>query len=128
MIQNDKAPKAKLADLIAFEVFIQNICIGQKNCSPKCPLRDPYCKCKIVARPSWLSSLNSYMYSKVAAAYRLFGRLKNMCMLSACSNCRLYVKVNIDDDRSYNDCLYYSFVIKLKRIINHNIINWRYMR
>lgn len=126
MIQNDKVPKVKLSDLIAFEVFTQNICIGQNGCTPKCPLKDPYCKCKIVANPTWLSSLNTYMYSKASAAYRIFGRLRNMCLLSECNKCRLYTKI---DTALYKDCLYYTFVAKLRRIINNNVgSSWRHIR
>lgn len=123
MIQNSKVKSPKYSDLVAFMIFVQNVCISQNGCSPKCPLKDAYYKCKIIARPTWLSNLNSYMYGKVSAAYRLFSRLKDRCMLThRCKDCRLY------DSSNSKDCMYYIYVYKIRSIINDHVTmrNMRY--
>ena len=124
MIENAKVSSPKFSDLLAFTIFAQNVCIGQGKCSPKCPLKDPYYKCKIIAKPTWLSGLNSYMYSKISAAYPLFRRLKDKCMLYRCSECDLYEQLK----EGYRDCIYFRYVCSIRHIINNNVGSWRHLR
>ena len=126
MIQSNKFGKMKFSDMIAFMIFIQNICIGQQRCSPKCPLKDPYFKCKIVASPSYLGTYNNYMYSKLAMLYPLFARLRAKCMFgSGCRDCELHIKV---DGSRYFECAYYHMMLILRRVINSNLTSWRHKR
>ena len=132
MIQSDKIKPAKTADLLAFMIFLQNVCLSQKTCSPKCPLKDPYCKCKIISRPTHLHHLNSSMYTKIAALYPLFNKLRISCLFSSCKTCGLH-----RDDVSYKtrygsiwhtSCSYFLAITKLQNIINSTLTNWRHCR
>ncbi len=124
MIQSDTLCKGSVANLIAFKIFIQNICIGQQRCTPKCPIKEPYSKCKIISRPTSLFNLNSYVYSKAAAVYPIFNKLRNMCLFNkGCKKCALSV-----EGRGYR-CQYYKFIDKLHSVINRYVGNsWRYLR
>ena len=124
MIESDKFGSIKFSDLAAFMIFIQNICLSQKQCTPRCPLKDPYCKCKFVSSPSWLSNMNTYMYSKIAAIYPLFSRIKNKCMFSKCNTCGIFC----NSDNHHRRCLFHYYLYKLNKIINDNVGSWRHMR
>ena len=126
MIQSNKPNKPRQSDLIAFTIFIQNICLGQSRCTPKCPLKDPYYRCKIIVKPTWLSSLNSFMYNKIAIVHPLFRNLRNKCIMTSCKDCELIV---CDEDNRYSECSYFAFISKLRNCINKYVgCNWRYKR
>lgn len=129
MIQSDTLGKGSIANLIAFKIFIQNICIGQQRCTPRCPIKEPFSKCKIISRPTSLFSLNSYVYSKAAAVYPIFNKLRNICLFNkGCKNCVLSVETEGRWGTSHT-CQYYKFVDKLHSVINQYVGNsWRYLR
>lgn len=93
MIEKEVSPINE-SEVLSLVSMVQNMCLAQTRCTPKCPLKDPYCKCKFISRPTNLKGLNNFMYNKIADLYPLFRRIRSKCNFTACSKCTYYIRLN----------------------------------